>query len=192
VEGRRLAEAKARTALGLDPDSAIAHATLAWIFSFQGDRAQALEEAETAIALNPNDPQGHMVMGRVLVFSGKHAEARQFLDTASRLDPIGQTAAMVMIHRAIGYYFEQDYREAEAMARRAIRAAPQNPRPYIWLAATLGQFGRADQAHIALNAAIVAPLSYFEFVTRGRPPWYFRPEDYEHLLDGLRKAGWRG
>jgi adenylate cyclase len=192
VEGRRLAEAKARTALELDPDSAIAHATLAWIFSFQGDRAQALEEAETAITLNPNDPQGHMVMGRVLVFSGKHAEAREFLDTASRLDPLGQTAVTVMVHRAIGYYFERDYRGAEAMARRAIRAYPQNPRPYTWLAATLGQLGRADEAQIALNAAIVAPLSYFEFVTRSRPPWYFRPEDYEHLLDGLQKAGWQG
>jgi hypothetical protein len=30
----------------------------------------------------------------------------------------------------------------------------------------------------------------FKRYTRQRPPWY-RPEDYEHMLDGLRKAGWQ-
>jgi hypothetical protein len=32
---------------------------------------------------------------------------------------------------------------------------------------------------LILNFLSVKPLNY-------------RPEDYEHLLDGLRKAGWRG
>jgi adenylate cyclase len=31
----------------------------------------------------------------------------------------------------------------------------------------------------------------FEFYVRSCPPW-FRAEDYEHMLDGLRKAGWQG
>ena len=31
----------------------------------------------------------------------------------------------------------------------------------------------------------------FEFYVRSRPPW-FRPKDYEHTLEGLRKAGWEG
>jgi adenylate cyclase len=26
---------------------------------------------------------------------------------------------------------------------------------------------------------------------RGRVPW-MRPEDYDHMLEGLRKAGWQG
>jgi adenylate cyclase len=31
----------------------------------------------------------------------------------------------------------------------------------------------------------------FDMYVHTRPPW-FRPEDYAHMLDGLRKAGWDG
>ena len=30
----------------------------------------------------------------------------------------------------------------------------------------------------------------FDMYVRGRVPW-MRPEDHAHMLDGLRKAGWR-
>jgi adenylate cyclase len=191
-ESVRLAEAGARAALELDPDNAVAHAMLAWVFGFQGDQASALDEAAAAIALNPNEPFGHLIKGRTLVFSGRVSEALVPLATALRLDPRGVTARGVMMHRLIGSYFERDYLAAEVMARRTIRAHPQMPRPYPWLAAALGQLGRPDEAGVALNAAIAASRSFFDFITRSRPPYYFRPQDHEHLLDGLRKAGWQG
>jgi adenylate cyclase len=31
----------------------------------------------------------------------------------------------------------------------------------------------------------------FDAVVRNRPP-FVRPEDQEHMLEGLRKAGWQG
>ena len=96
-----------------------------------------------------------------------------------------------MHHRTLGCYFEGDYLGAEAMARRAIRAYPGSSRPYLWLAAALGQLGHAVDARRALDAAIALSPGYFKFTTGSRPP-YFRPEDHEHLLDGLRKAGWTG
>ena len=188
ADGMRLAESSARTALELDPDSAVAHAVLAWVFSFQGDRGPALEEAEAAITLNPNEPYGHLVKGGILVFSGQPGEAREHLATALRLDPRGITALPVMSHRVIGSYFEGDYLAAEAMARRVIRAYPQVPRSYPWLAAALGQQGRLEEAATALNAAITVSPSYFEFVTRSRPLHFHRLADHEHL----RKAGWQG
>ena len=64
-------------------------------------------------------------------------------------------------------------------------------RPYP-LAAALGQLGRIDEARIALEAAMAASPAFFEFITQSRPPYYYRPEDHGHMLDGLRKAGWRG
>lgn len=191
-EGVRLAESEARIALQLDPESAIAHAVLAWVFGFQGDQAAALEEAEAAIMLNPNDPYGHLIKGRTLVFSGLPGDARKSLATALRLDPRGPTSLGVMMHRAIGCYFERDYAASETLARRVIRDYRHVPRPYTWLAAALGQLGRIDEAHAALDAAIAASPSYFEFMTRSRPPYYHRPEDHKHLLEGLRKAGWQG
>jgi adenylate cyclase len=190
-ESVRLAEIEARTAIELDPGSVLAHSMLAWVFDHQGDQGTALEEAEIAIALNANDPHGHLIMGRVLILSGRPGEGREPLATALRFDPRGPTAPSMMHHRTMGCYFEGDYLGAEAMARRAIRAYPQFSRSYLWLAAALGQLGRAVEALGALDSAIAASPGYFKFNTGSRPP-YFRPADYEHLLDGLRKAGWEG
>jgi hypothetical protein len=46
-------------------------------------------------------------------------------------------------------------------------------------------------ARVALQKAMELSPQAFEFYTSRRPPWH-RPEDYEHMLDGLRKAGWQG
>jgi adenylate cyclase len=40
------------------------------------------------------------------------------------------------------------------------------------------------------KAIIIAPKS-FDVSVRQRPASW-RPEDYEHMLEGLRKAGWEG
>ena len=185
------AHTEARIALELDPGSALAHALLAWVFSFQGDAAVAMEEADTAISLNQNEPQGHLIKGRLLTFAGRYAEARHCLDAALQLDPRGMIAPSVIVHRLYCSYLGGDYLVAEAIAHRAIRAAPEFPRPHPWLAASLGQLGRTKEARQALDAAVAVSPAFFDFITARRPPW-FRPEDHEHLLAGLRKAGWRG
>jgi adenylate cyclase len=193
-ESEKLAEAEARTALDLDPYSAFAHAALAWVLYHQGDCRAALEEAEIATTLNPNDPQGHLIKGHILVMSGSRIEAREPLATALRLDPRGPTAPAVMHNRIVGAYLDRDYGAAEEAARRAIRAYPEHPsiaRPYLWLAAALGQMLQPDQARSALDAAITASRSYFDYKTGSRAR-YVRPEDHEHLLQGLRRAGWQG
>ena len=46
-------------------------------------------------------------------------------------------------------------------------------------------------ANTSADAAIAASPSYFQAATDSRKA-YYRPEDHNHLLDGLRKAGWRG
>ena len=190
-EGARLAEAEARTALDLDPHSPIAHAALAWVLDHEGDQSAALEEAEIAISLDPNDPQGYAIKGHILALSGQPGKAREPLDTALRLDPRGPTAPAVMYNRAVGCYLERDYFAAEATTRRAVRAYPDHPRSYLLLAATLGQLSRVDEARRVLDAAIAVSPSYVKSKTASRAP-YMRPEDHDHVLDGLRKAGWQG
>ena len=189
--GARLAEAEARTATELDPNSAIAHSVLAWVFGHQGDWALGLEEAEIAITLNDNDPWGHLSKGHILTYSGRPTLAKESLATALRLDPRGPTRQVVMQMCALGSYWQRDYLSAEAMARRAIRESPENPRIYLVFAASLGQLGRASDARSALDAAVSASSSHFDFITKCGPG-YYRPEDHAHLLAGLRKAGWKG
>ena len=156
----------------------------------EGDYGVALERAEHAISVAPNDAVAWLAKGRVLVFSGWPDEACAAIETAIRLSPRSPVGWIALLTLAIGHYFKRDYSAAAQVAQRAIRAHPDFPLPYRWLAAALGQLGRTDEARDALRKAIEVSPASFEFYARGRAPW-FRPEDYEHVLNGLRKAGWQ-
>ena len=75
------------------------------------------------------------------------------------------------------------------MLKETIRSYPHHPWAHYRLAAALGQLGRAGEAQVALQKAIAIAPKFFDMIVRHRPPWW-RPEDHEHLLDGMRKAGW--
>src|SRR5262249_47990337 len=75
-------------------------------------------------------------------------------------------------------------------AKRAIRSYPDFPPPYRWLAAALGQLGRREEAKEALQQALAVFPDAFETNVRNRVPW-MRSEDHAHMLEGLRKAGWK-
>jgi adenylate cyclase len=187
----RLADGAARAALDLDPESAIAHAALAWVLVHQGGHEAALEEARAALALDPTDPQGYLIEGHILALSGRPNEAGQALDVASRLDPFGPNAPAVMHDRTVNYYLSRNYSAVDTIARCTIRTYPAHPRPYVWLAAALGQLGHADRARSALNMAITKSPSYLKYKAGSKAP-YLRLQDHKHLLEGLRKAGWEG
>ena len=91
----------------------------------------------------------------------------------------------------ISYFLERDYSAAIDLAQGMILEYPGLTAPYRWLAAARGQIGQTDAAYEALCKAIEGSPESFDFYVHSRPPWY-RPEDYEHMLDGLRKAGWQG
>jgi adenylate cyclase len=111
--------------------------------------------------------------------------------TAARLNPRDPSAALFPSWVVISYYYERDYARAVATAKAVVERYPNYPLIYRWLAAALGQLGRTDEAREALKRAVekISPES-FDLHLRSRPPWY-RPEDHEHMLDGLRKAGWQ-
>jgi len=58
------------------------------------------------------------------------------------------------------------------------------------LAAALGQTGRREEAREALEKARTISPASFDLYVRRRVPWH-RPEDHAHMLDGLKKAGWK-
>jgi adenylate cyclase len=177
------AEVEARCAIALDPDDATAHAVLSWAHLCEGDPAAALERAEYAISVAPSDAVAWLAKGRVLVFSGKPGESRSATQTALRLSPRGPVSWIAQLTLTISHYLERDYIATLDTARRTIHAHPDFALPYRWLAAALGR--RTHAAREALQQAIdISPVN-------GRPPWLQR-EDHEHMLDGLRKAGWQG
>jgi len=192
VEEARLSiKALAQRAVAGDESDAEAHACLSWALNFDGDYEGALAEARRALTISPNLASAHRAFGTTLIFSGEPRQGLAALQTSLRLDPRDPLLPWHLNRVAIAHYFARDYEAAADAARRVIRLYPDFPLIYRWLAAALGQTGRVDEAREALNNAMIVGGGSFDMYVRQRVPWH-RAEDYEHMLEGLRKAGWRG
>ncbi len=189
---QEMAEAEAHKAIALDPDDSNACATLSAISLFYHAHYEAaLEHADHAISVNPNDFGAYLARARALAFAGRPAEAEEPLLTALRLSPRDPQRSSALNTLAIARYFRGDYAEFAKLEQRAIRDYPGYPVPHRWLAASLGQLNHTDEAREALRQAMAISQVSFDFFVGQRQP-HIRPEDYEHMLDGLRKAGWPG
>jgi adenylate cyclase len=189
-DARSAMEALARRAVALDGSDAEARSWLGQTLFMFGDHKGALAETERALAMSPNLTVAHESLGIALIYSGRAEEGLTALQRYLRLDPRDPTLALGLLQIAIGHYFCREYETALEAVERVIRSYPDFPLSYRWLAATLGQLGRTDEAKSALQEAVAVAPTSFDFYVRGRAPW-FRSEDHAHMLDGLRKAGWR-
>jgi adenylate cyclase len=191
AEARISIKALALRAVASDESDAEAHACLSWALNFDGDYVGALAEARRALTISPNLASAHRALGTTLIFSGEPRQGLAALQASIRLDPRDPLLAWHLNRVAIAQYFVRDYEAAVNAARQVIRLYPDFPLIYRWLAAALGQTGRLDEAREALDKAITIGGGSFDMYVRQRVPWH-RAEDYEHMLDGLRKAGWGG
>jgi adenylate cyclase len=190
-EAAEEASSLARKAVDINADDSDAWAMLAIAVMCTGNEREAREHASTALLLNPNSAWAHGAKGGILLDTGHHAEARDLLLTALRLSPRDPRNATVLNHVARTYYYEREYERAAEILIGAVARYPNHPTAYCWLAATQGQLGESRESEDALQKAhTISPGSLSRFVRGGRPP-FFRSEDHQHFLDGLRKAGWR-
>ena len=124
-------------------------------------------------------------------FTGRPAEGRETIRYGFRFDPRMAFNPSVRSVIAMSYYFERDYATAAAETARLIADRPEHPWAYRWHAAALGQLGRFDEARAALDKAIGAAPDAFRLMVEQRVPWMGQSV-HDHMLEGLRKAGWRG
>jgi adenylate cyclase len=130
----------------------------------------------------------------VLTYSGRPREGLAALKTCIRPDPRTPSLVYRLLHIAVALYFCRKYAAAVETARQAIRSFPDHPRAYRVLAAAFGQMGRTAEAKEALERHLAIAPKQFDNLVRGyvveRYPGV-RPEDYAHMLEGLRNAGWK-
>lgn len=186
-----LRAAWARRAVELDPDDAVTHCALCLVCYAIGEMDGALASAREAVRINANSAEAHSFLGTVLAFTGHTVEARASLEQSRRLNPRDWRRGIRVANIAASFYFEHDYESAAHVARLGLLADPEHPFLLRWLTAALGQLGRAEEAREALQRALTVSPDSFAFHVSHRPPW-FRPVDYDHMLEGLRKAGWDG
>jgi len=185
------AEHSARQAVAHDPGNSEARATLAWLLGCRGDYASALPLAHEALAGNPNSAWTHAALGLLLLFgTDDKTNARNHLETALRLNPRDALSSMTEGNLPLTYYFVHDYPGAVLAARRAISRFPGYPPTRRHLAVALAQLGRTAEARTALEEAVAQAPDAVVAQFRAKPPWY-RQQDYDLYLDGMRKAGWQ-
>jgi adenylate cyclase len=80
------------------------------------------------------------------------------------------------------------FAEAGACLRRRILSRPRSGASRILLAACYGQLGRVEEARQAWGEALRVNPAYSLDQRRKVLP-YKNPEDFEKLVEGLRKAG---
>jgi TolB-like protein len=187
-----LAEPLARKAVALDPDDAEAYAVMAVVHAARGDLASELAAAEEALARNANCALALQIRGICLVCMGRAAEGCQTVLTSFRINPRDPRNRWAWEILPQAYYMLGDYPSAVETAKQAMPAHPRRLMIYCWLLAALGQLGRMDEARVVMRevAAAILPVPLDDFLQR-RMPWV-REEDHANMLDGLRKAGWRG
>ena len=184
-EAARATERLARQALALDPALPIAYAWLGQAMYYIGDLEGCIQHCDQGLSLDGNCAGAHGIKGAALVFAGRRAEGRQSLRTCLRLDPRGPGRATKFIEIAISHYLDGDYELSAETSRQVLRQYPDLAAAYRFLLASLGQLGRQAECEALMK---IAPPDYDHYA-RHRPPW-FSPKDHDHMLEGMRKAGW--
>jgi adenylate cyclase len=178
------ARENAEQARALDPALAPAHALLAQIDLWQRHYDTAAVEIGRAIDLNPNDAASWATRGEILLFSGQASDAIEALNVALRFDP--NPVAWWLADLGLAQYLEGRYDDAVRTARRIGQQYDQHVPGHIVLAASHAQLDNLDQARRA--AEDIRRLSPF-FSAAAFVSGFVDPDDREHLIEGLEKAG---
>jgi Flp pilus assembly protein TadD len=163
---------------------------LALIEFLRGDVDSAIEEAEAALSFAPSCASALGVKGAALLSIGRRAEGREAMGKFLQLSAHDPIRPVRLTQVATSYYLHGNYDEAARTTKRIIRRYPRHPYAYRWLAASLGQLGKIEEALMTLQTLERDWPSSFEMYVTKQPPTYCSAE-YKPLLQGLRKAGWK-
>jgi adenylate cyclase len=182
------AEQNIRKALGFDDKDALARFTLGRLYTLKPDYEAAIGEFERGIALNPGFAQIYHGIGFALAFGGRPEEAIPYFEKAIRLSPQDPHLTSFMAVRAYAYLTMKEYEKAIESADSAIAQPNAMVWPRVFRTSAMGhlQHPRSSEsledllAYMpGLTVSRVAELIHY---TRG-------PENLEHCLLGLKKAG---
>jgi tetratricopeptide (TPR) repeat protein len=161
-----LAEEDARAALAERPDTALAHATLAWIALHRGDIAEGARLAQTAYAYDPTALGVTEVLAWSFWHAGEYAQCMQRAEEALALDPgmpgphlvRGACLADLDRHEEALASYEQ------ALARGGDVAWTQSRQA--WSFYSLGRYAEAQEAAVAALDANPADASALRSLIR--------------------------
>jgi adenylate cyclase len=179
----------AQRAVALDPRYPNAHFALALVSMWLGRNDRATAEFREAVKLNPSFAAAHAIFGAVLNSSeGKPEEAVESVENAIRLSPSDPRLFIWLVGLAAGHYQLGHYAQAAEIGRRSWSLNRSYITGLTYVVAGLAQLGRIEEARAALadltelDPKLGAVRTTLERVYAHKP-------GSDHLLEGLRKAG---
>jgi TolB-like protein/DNA-binding winged helix-turn-helix (wHTH) protein len=144
------ANAAARKAIEIDPQSAEAHASLGLVLTHQWDWAGAEAEFKQALRLDPRYANAHHWYGDYLSIAGRHEEALLEARRALELDPLN-----LMIGTWVGrrYYLARRYDLAIEQGRNTEELDANFAAAHLLLGENYVQVGLHDQGLTELQTA---------------------------------------
>lgn len=166
----------------LDPKNAYAHCWLAIVHFFLGDNDKFKAETRIALDLNPHDPEILADVGHYLSFMGEFERGIELSKQAQQLNPLHPGWYHFGLAR---YHFnKRDYEKTLVDVQRI--GMPE----FYWT----HLLDAAAHGHLSSDAANTS-LQHVLALKPGLSPaaelkkWNVAPDDFEHIMDGLRKAG---
>ena len=182
------AEELAQKALAIDPMTTGAYRVLAWVNMYRRRYDLALGQIDRALEINPSDAESYGQRGIILVWAGRAPEALPWLEGALRFD---RAHALISSNLCYAYFFLGRYTEAVDSCDRALSRSPSRTiqlESHPFLADTYAEMGRSQDAEG--ERVVLLHLSPF-FNGQIFAGQFGTQEARDHMLEGLKKAGFR-
>jgi adenylate cyclase len=182
--------AAAQRSVGLDDTDSYAQTMMGNVQMRMGQHDPGIAHCRRAIALNPSNALAHIILGNALAFFGQPKDGISSIETGIRLNPEDPNIHYFVNILARAHLTAGNHNEAIGYARDSINLRSSNPWPYLILASALGHLGKVEEAMSAIAECerLEPGRTAFEFEELPRIHRNF--DDAEHILDGIRKAGW--
>jgi adenylate cyclase len=125
-------------------------------------------------------------------FRGEQELGIRAVETAIRISPSDLMLQNFLATLSAGHYLARNYQKSAEVARLIVLRSPNYPLGWRHLANALGQLGSLDEAREALERCLDL-MPGFATEAAARASMGFCDEAvFQHSLEGLRKAGWKG
>lgn len=147
----------AQKSLTLDEYHADGYSLLGFIFMEQGNTEEALSYCEKAVKLAPGNAESMALFACVLMDMGRIKEGSRNIRMALRLCPY--PPPWYLIISGEGFYLDGDLEAAKTALEQGIEHEPESNIGRPWLAITLVDMGRLDEAReVAREALDIDPF----------------------------------
>ena len=185
VEAHELAQ----RAVNLDARYPAGHFALGLVCMWMHRSDLAMSSFQEAINHNPSFAAAHVLLGQMHLYRGHPEEAIALAEKGIRLSPRDPRLFIWLPALAGAHYQLRQYAQAVEAGRRSWMLNRRWPAGMRYAVAGLAQLGRIEEAKAALEELKLLNPN-LAFVEANLRRLYNDVGSVDHILDGLRAAGW--